>query len=288
MIMSYAWQMKKDGKADATITTAVARLKRLSKLCNVNEPEQVKTILATAEWKNATKRHVAQIYRYYLKYINKTWTEPKYTQESRIPFIPTETEIDSLISAGSPKTATLLQLLKETGARIGEVEKLLWIHMDTQRRTIYITAEKGSNSRILPISTKLTAMLNNLAKPTDKVFQTDKHGLRTTYEALRNRTATKLNNPRLKQIHFHTFRHWKATTEYHKTKDIIHVKTVLGHKNIESTMVYINIESALFLTQTDEWTCKVANNITEATALSEAGFEYILEKDAIMLFRKRK
>jgi hypothetical protein len=105
--MSYAWQMKKDGKADATITTAVARLKRLSKLCNIEEPEQVKTMLATLEWKNATKRHVAQIYRYYLRYINKTWNEPKYTQESRIPFIPTETEIDNLISAGyavlSPK-----------------------------------------------------------------------------------------------------------------------------------------------------------------------------------------
>jgi integrase len=288
--MSYAWQMKKDGKADATITTAVARLKRLSKLCNVQEPEQVKTILATVEWKNATKRHVAQIYRYYLRYINKTWTEPKYTQESRLPFIPTEAEIDSLISAGSPKTAALLQLLKETGARIGEIEKLQWTHIDQERKTIYITAEKGSNSRILPISPKLIAMLNNLPHINGNVFQTDKHGLRTTYEALRNRTATKLNNPRLLKIHFHTFRHWKATTEYHKTKDIIHVKTMLGHKTIESTMLYINIESTIFLTGTDEWTCKVAQNATQASQLIETGFEYVTGEytDGGKLFKKRK
>jgi integrase len=131
-------------------------------------------------------------------------------------------------------------------------------------------------------------MLNNLPKTNNKVFQTDKHGLRTTFEALRNRTTTKLNNPRLKQIHFHTFRHYKGTIEYHKTKDIIHVKTILGHKNIESTMTYINIESALFLTTSDEYTCKTANNVKDATALIETGFEYTTEIDGIKLFRKRK
>jgi len=38
----------------------------------------------------------------------------------KIPFIPTETEIDHLIAGCGRKTATLLQLLKETGIRIGE------------------------------------------------------------------------------------------------------------------------------------------------------------------------
>jgi len=77
--------------------------------------------------------------------------------------------------------------------------------------------------------------------------------------------------------------------EYHKTKDIIHVKTVLGHKNIESTMVYINIESALFLATSDEFTCKVANNEKEARELIESGFEYITTTpNELMLFRKRR
>jgi integrase len=50
---------------------------------------------------------------------------------------------------------------------------------------------------------------------------------------MRKRIAKKLNNPRLMKIMLHTFRHWKATMEYPKTKDIIHVKEILGHKNIE-------------------------------------------------------
>lgn len=232
---------------------------------------------------------MARIYKQYLKYMGTNWKEPKYTQENPLPFIPTEAEIDSLISSGTRKTATLLQLLKETGARIGEIPKLKWIHIDNERRTIYITAEKGSNSRILPISTKLIAMLNNLPKTDDRIFQANKHGLKNTFEGLRERATTKLNNPRLKAIHLHTFRHWKGTMEYHKTKDIIHVKTVLGHKNIESTMIYINLEQATFLSQSDEWTCKATNNTNEATQLIESGFEYIATTpDGLMLFRKRK
>jgi len=37
-----------------------------------------------------------------------------------------------------------------------------------------------------------------------------------------------------------------------------------------------------------QYTCKVATNIKEATQLVETGFEYVAEKDGIMIFRKRK
>jgi integrase len=288
--MAYAWQLKKDGKADATVETTILRLKRLTKLCNISEPEQVKAALALLNWKNTTKNNAAIIYTGYLKYLGNTWTPPKYMEQNELPFIPTEQEIDCLINAGHPKTAALLQLLKETGARIGEIEFLKWTHVDAERKAVYITAEKGSNSRILPASPKLLAMLNNLPKINDNVFQTPKHSMRTCFEKMRGRTASKLNNPRLKQIHFHTFRHWKATMEYHKTKDIIHVKTMLGHRSIVSTMIYINIESAIWLSASDEWTCKVAQDATQASQLIEIGFEYVTGEydDGGKLFRKRK
>jgi integrase len=132
-------------------------------------------------------------------------------------------------------------------------------------------------------------MLNSLPKKSDTIFNNKRHTSRVTFEALRNRTAKKLNNPRLKQIHLHTFRHYKGTMEYHKTKDIIHVKTVLGHKSITSTMVYINLEQATWLNQNDEWTCKATNDTHEATQLIENGFEYIATTPTgTMLFRKRK
>ena len=131
-------------------------------------------------------------------------------------------------------------------------------------------------------------MLTRIPKINDTVFQCGKHGVRTNFEQQRNRLAIKLNNPRLRAIHLHTLRHYKGTTEYHKTKDIIHVKTVLGHKNIESTMVYINLENACFQEANDQWTCKVAKDINEAAKLIETGFEYVTEMDGYKIFRKRK
>jgi len=54
-------------------------------------------------------------------------------------------------------------------------------------------------------------------------------------------------------------------------------------------MIYINIESALFLSTSDEWTCKATTNDNEATQLIESGFEHHLTTpNGLMLFRKRK
>jgi len=100
--------------------------------------------------------------------------------------------------------------------------------------------------------------------------------------------AVKLKNPRLLRIGFHTFRHWKATMEYHRTKDILHVQRLLGHKNIENTMIYIDVERALFQTSNDEFHVRVAKSPEEIKALLEVDFEYVCEKDGLLFFRKRK
>jgi integrase len=105
----------------------------------------------------------------------------------------------------------------------------------------------------------------------------------------RKYAARKLQNPRLLQIHFHTLRHWKGTMEYHKTKDILHVKTVLGHKSIINTMIYINLEQAHFHAgDSSEYITRVAKTVKGVRALLEASFEYVIEMDGVKLFRKRK
>jgi len=65
-------------------------------------------------------------------------------------------------------------------------------------------------------------MLNQLDRIKDNVFQVNKECFRKTFEALRKRTVKRLGKPRLNGIHLHTFRHWKGTTEYHKTNACMH------------------------------------------------------------------
>ncbi|MBS7620603.1 tyrosine-type recombinase/integrase [Candidatus Bathyarchaeota archaeon] len=287
-ILEYAWWLKKKGRSEETTTSRVRRLKALAKHCNLMDPEAVKEALAKLPQKNSTKAITASVYTDFLKCFGLSWEAPEYKIEESIPFIPLEREIDELIASCNKRIATLLQVLKETGARIGEVAKLRWIDFDPERRTLRIHPEKGSNPRILPISEKLAGMLNNLPKNSEYIFNPNTKALRAAFNIQRRKAAIKLNNPRLQKITFHTLRHWKGTMEYHKTKDPWHVKKVLGHKSLQSTEVYINIEQAIFEVTNDEYHVRVAHDLKEACALLEAGFEYVTDMEGVKIFRKRK
>ncbi len=73
--------------------------------------------------------------------------------------------------------------------------------------------------------------------------------------------------------------------EYHKTKDILHVMQLLGHKRIQNTLKYTQLVN---FNGQDEFVCKTAKNTTQAKELIESGFEYVCEMEDVKLFRKRK
>jgi integrase len=102
--------------------------------------------------------------------IELEWNPPRYKPARKLPFIPLEEEIDALISGCGKKIATCLQLLKETGVRIGEAWQLRWIDVDSKKRTVTCRSEKGSKPRKFRVSQKLIGMLNALPKRNDLVF----------------------------------------------------------------------------------------------------------------------
>jgi hypothetical protein len=110
---------------------------------------------------------------------------------------------------------------------------------------------------------------------------------RDNYADQRDRIAEKVQNPRLSKIMFKTMRTWKGTMEYHRTKDVLYVMQVLGHKNIKNTLIYIQLEEALFADQTD-FISKVAKTEAEACVLIDAGFDFVCDFDGHKLFKKRK
>ena len=97
------------------------------------------------------------------------------------------------------------------------------------------------------------------------------------------------NNPRILKIHLHTFRHCKALREYHKTKNILHVKAVLGHRSIRTTMTYVELYTQLYNDlMPEDYVCETASSVKDAQKLIESGFEYICEIEGEKLFRKVK
>ena len=174
--------------------------------------------------------------------------------------------------------------------RIGEVMRLKWIDIDTERNIIALNyGEKHGNNRMFKVSTQLIQRILMIPKKSEHVFNRSKMSVTSNFFMAIKRIAYAYNNPRLLRISFHTIIHWKATAEYHKTKDILHVKNMLGHRSIDNTLIYITLEQTLFGTPENlEFHVKVAHNRDEACELVKVGFDYVCEKEDFKIFRKRK
>jgi len=297
MLLQYATKMDLEGYSPETIRGAEGCLRALiARNADLNDPESVKMALAKEEkkekhWSQNRRRNVINSYTLFLKFQGKSWIRPKCIVDEKFPFIPQETEIDALIAGSYKKLAPYLQLLKETAMRSGEAHRLEWINIDTSQRIVTLNnPEKHSKARMFKVSQKLIDMLNNLPKKSERIFPCSKKGIKTTFQKTRKRLAINLGNPRLLQIHFHTFRHWKATMLYHETKDAYYVQHFLGHKSIKNTEIYINIEHALFQTggPDQKFIVRVSDNPKEIAELIADGFEAHCNQGNLIFMRKRK
>jgi integrase len=246
----------------------------------------MRAIICNAPVSEGRKELYANAYDHYCQLKGLAWDKPKFVREDKPFFLPAESELDGLIANTRHKMSTFLQLLKETGIEPGEAWKLRWIDIDIQRKTVAITPTKNHNARVLPISGNLLSRLLKLPRKNGRVFASENlDKFRWLYERARNQLSEKLEDPRLHEVAFRSFRHWKATTDYAKTKDILHVKWLLGHKRIENTLVYTHLMNF----ESDEYCCKVAKTVDESSQRArEAGYEYVTEVDGSKLFRKRK
>lgn len=289
-ILQFALYLKLQGCSEYTINGWSQKLRRLADNANLEDPESVKRFLASLDIAESSKHAFCVAYTAFLKWQGKSWTPPKYKGTQKIPeFIPTEQEIDALIAGCGKKTAAIIQVLKETGMRIGECLSLKWSNINPEAHTITLnTPEKNSNPRIFKVSAKLIGMLQLLPKVNDEVFgKTTPRNASICLAQQRKKIARKLANPRIAKIHFHLIRHWKGTMEYHKTQNIIHVQKLLGHKSILNTQLYVNLEQAIF-TVNEDYEVKAVETLEEAMKLLEVGFEYVTDVDGKKLFRKRK
>ena len=290
-ILEFAWHLKKNGFAESTIKRYIQSCNTLRSYgADILDPESVKGTIAKQKWQDGTKLNYVNFYDTFIKFLGLTWQKPRYKHSRKLPFIPLESEIDLLIHGTGKKISITLQIIKETGMRIGEVMRLKWIDIDTERNIITLNyAEKHGNNRMFKVSSQLIQRILLIPKKSEDVFNRSKISVTSNFYMVRKRIAHAYNNPRLLRISFHTLRHWKATTEYHKTKDILHVKNMLGHQSIDNTLIYITLEQTLFgSTDKLEFHVKVAHNIEEACELVKVGFDYICDMEDCKIFRKRK
>ena len=130
------------------------------------------------------------------------------------------------------RDAILISIGLYTGARCQEILNIR--KRDIKNKTITIRGLKGSNDRTIPIVNKefyidLLQYIKELNND-DKLFNISTRRVRAIWELYKP-------NPNLG---FHCLRHTVGVLLYSSSKDILAVKTILGHKSIDSTMIYMN------------------------------------------------
>ena len=283
--------MQNDGFSKDSIQNVSRWLKVLNRHTDLSNPESVKAYVANIEKSNAYKNNLLWAYDKYCQFLKIEWSRPSYKHQSKMIRVPTTEQLDSLIASSTRAfNSIMLRLSKETGLRPIEVCNLKVRDLDTATRIVYPTTAKGGTARKMKISEQLTAGIRTLivkqkSAPTDKIFNIPPQLYGKRYRHQRNNLAERLNQPELRSIRLYDFRHYYATRLYAKTRDILLVQHQLGHRSLKSTLIYTHL---ITYNEEEEYTCKTATNVKEATNLVEHGFQYVTEIDGHKLFRKRK
>ena len=290
-IIEVLWELKKTGRAEATIKNIGKALHALEKHCNLDNPEAVRTWIATADKSDGYKRNLCSSYDHYTRQHGLTWKKPKYRESAKMPKIPQEKDITTIMANAPLKLAVAIAISRDTGLRPVELTRLTLRNLDLANGAVYPETAKHGSPRVLKLKNSTLNMLNKylakrnigLNEPIFGKWNSDNYGKSFRYH--RNKTAEKLANPSIKTIRLYDLRHFFATMTYHRTKDILFVKQQMGHKKIETTLVYTQL---LQFEQDDNYICKVSENPKQTQELIENGFEYVTEQDGLKFFRKRK
>lgn len=288
-VFATLWYLKKNAYADSTIEAVGKRLRHLAKYGNLDNPEQIKGFVATKNCGNAYKESLVETYDYYCQANGINWKKPFYQRYDKLPKIPSEEKINMLIANASRKYALILSMMRDLATRPVELTWLRVRDVDLENGVVTITSAKHCVGRSLRLKPSTLAMLKTYIsekklKLNDKMFPIKSSSISEAYRVFRNRLAGKLKDQTFKTIRLYDFRHFTATMTYHKTKDLLYVKSFLGHKDLRTTLRYVQ----LIEFPSEEFHSAAAKTVAEARRLIESGFQYVTEIDRVKLFRKRK
>jgi integrase len=285
-VLNTLLKLKSLGKTESTLKFVSNRLKYLQRYTDLDNPEKVNLFIANKQCSEAYKQTLVKAYTYYTKINNIPYIKPSFYSEKKLPKIPTKEQLLKIISNSSRKYATIFKILLETGIMPYELSRIKLEDIDIEKGVISVRGFKGHTSRIFKLKDETVAMLKEYLRrygSSKQIFPSSLYMCKM-WRRFKKKTAIKLQDPSLLTIRLYDLRHFYATMLYHRTKDILLVKQQLGHRKIETTMIYTQLVNF----NEDEYYSATARNVQEAQKLIENGFEYVTTFEGIMIFRKRK
>lgn len=179
---------------------------------------------------------------------------PEIKHEKKLPVVLSKEEVWKMLQgAALLKHKILIGLLYGCGLRCMEVRNVRLGDLDFDRKQLRVVQGKGKKDRYVPLSEHLIRGLRvylEAEKPKDWIFNgqpmsnraggdfDSRYSQRGVQWAIKQAAKT---TGIQKEVHVHTLRHSFATHLLEDGMDIITLKNLLGHENLETTMEYLQI-----------------------------------------------
>ncbi|MEJ7766431.1 MAG: tyrosine-type recombinase/integrase [Chitinophagaceae bacterium] len=177
---------------------------------------------------------------------------PSIARAEKLPVSLSRQEIWAMLKhAQLLKHKILIGLLYGCGLRCQEVRSLQLKHLDFDRHVLHIVQSKGNKDRYVPLSAHLIRGIKkyiSIERPKLYVFEgtgnPEGKGFDGRYSQRGVQWAIKTvakNAGIIKEVHTRMLRHTYATHLLEDGVNIITVQKMMGHVNIESTMIYLHV-----------------------------------------------
>lgn len=228
---------------------------------DITESDIQQYILYLKKEKNLTagtiNNYISAIRFFYTYILKREWNAkriPRMKQTPKFPVIPSKQDILAILDATTNlKHKAILALIYGSGLRVGEVAKLKIKDICSKSMRIRVENAKHSTNRYTILSdTALEALRKYFRaylsftnyKPDDWLFRGTNPNEHINVKTIKN-TLIKLRN-RLQldtNISAHTLRHCFATHSLEDGVDPVFIQQMLGHKNLQSTLIYLHMTS---------------------------------------------
>ncbi len=197
---------------------------------------------------NVAASAISFFYNHTLSEQRKKIIMPPKRQQSKLPQVLSKEEIEKLLKA-SPnfKHRVMLMTTYAAGLRVSELVALKPIHIESNRMLIRVDQGKGNKDRYTLLSERLLMELRDYwkkyqpkvwlfpPKGKGKVKKMSTKNAWRVYEKARRKAGIKRGNG------IHSLRHTFATNLLESGVDLRTIQTLLGHKSLITTMIYLKI-----------------------------------------------
>jgi integrase len=278
----------KEGKRPNTIRNFYHKLRQLTKVADLMNPEDVKTAIGYSKLSNASKTTFTLAYEWFTKANGLRWEKPKFKWHLGIPIIPTTAQVDKIISATTVRYATIFKLMVETGIEGEELHETHRNQFDQTQNILNVKGLKGHGDNNYKLTAQTAEMLKQYLAQNPKNYPFPRaKAMSEMWQRARNKASQVHNDKELLKIPMKNLRNYSGAQIYFKSANSpIAVMRHLRHKKLETTMHYLQ---AINLDEEPEYDTQIAQIKEDIVKLNNAGYTYIQTVEGIgHIYRKRK